>query len=356
MRVIKSALCTTVAAGLLAGCAGNMTSMGPSAPTSTGTQSQIVNGHYIPHFSKFASLIPGMRPTPPMMRLPRGHRGPKGGSGGIYVSEFYGTGIWGYPHKNTGNGPATCNLSGISYPNGIAVDGKGNLIDPDGGSRSIIVFNGPGMCGTIGGTISDGYGQPSDASSADALNGKIVVGNIFDNSGAGSISVCTVSGGCTSNLTNPNMYEVAGVAMDNSGNCWADAINSAGTATLTYFAGCTGSGQAATGFTNAYFGGLDIDNKGNLVTISAFDSKMYVYKGCNPSCSLVGGPFSMQGEAVFGHLNRQSMTFAAGDFSVGQVDVYYYSPTALTYWYSFNNGLGASYDVEGAAFNPRSKQ
>ncbi len=87
------------------------------------------------------------------------------------------------------------------------------------------------------------------------------------------------------------------------------------------------------------YGGLDIDKNGNLVAISAFTSQMYVYSGCDPACTLVGGPFSMQGEAVFGHLNKQSMTFCAGDFSTAGMDVYYYSPSALTYWYSFNNGL-----------------
>ncbi len=61
---------------------------------------------------------------------------------------------------------------------------------------------------------------------------------------------------------------------------------------------------------NTYYGGLDIDKNGNIVAISAFDSNVYVYSGCNPACTLVGGPFPMHGEAVFGHLNKQSMTFA----------------------------------------------
>lgn len=358
MRLIKSALCTTIAAGLLAGCAGSMTSMSPTASNSVGGSQAAHGGHFVvPKWSKFASLVPNtMRPTGPMTRLPHGKGGPKGGGGGIYASEFYNSFIWGFPHKNTSNGPATCSVSGVSYANSIAVDGKGNLIDPDGGSRSIMVFQGPGMCGSLAGTISDPYGQPSDASSADALNGNIAVGNIFDNSGNGSISVCTLSGGCTANLTNANMYEVAGVAMDKHGNCWASAINSGGTATLTYFKGCSGSGQAATGFVNTYYGGLDIDKKGNLVSISAFDLNLYVYKGCNPSCSLVGGPFPMAGEAVFGHLNKKANGFVAGDFQNGQIDVYKYSPSALTYQYSFNNGLSASLIVEGAAYNPRSRE
>jgi len=356
MRFISAALCATVAAALLAGCSGSgLGSSSPSAPSAGGTQTHFTNGHIIPQWSKFASLIPvELRPTGAMPL--HGKMAPAASVKGIYASEFYGTSIYGYPGNNSGNNPPTCSVSGISYPNGIATDKVGNLIDPDGGSRTIMIFKGPKMCGNLLGTISDSYGQPADASSANASTGPIAVGNIFDNSGAGSISVCTLSGGCTANLTNANMYEVAGVAMDKHGNCWASAINSAGTATLTYFKGCSGSGQAATGFQNAYFGGLDIDKKGNLVSISAFDLNLYVYKGCNPSCTLVGGPFPMQGEAVFGHLNKKANAFATGDFQNGQIDIYKYSPSALTYQYSFNNGLSASLDVEGAAYNPRSRE
>jgi hypothetical protein len=358
MRLLTSALCTTVAVGLLAGCSGsNLGSTSAVPGTGTGAaQSHFTNGHMVPQWSKYASVIPAeLRPTGAhgVAKIMPDKKAKKG----IYASEFYGSSIYGYKNPNSGNNPPICSESGISYPNGIAVDGKGNLIDPDGGSRTVIIFKGKAMCGPMLGSISDGYGQPSDASSANAATGKIAVGNIFDNSGAGSISVCTLSGGCTSNLTNANMYEVAGVAMAKNGDCWGDAINSAGTATLTYFKGCAGSGQAATGFSNAYYGGLDIDKAGNLVSISAFDQKVYVYKGCNPGCSLVGGPFSLSaGEAVFGHLDKKSKSLAVGDFQNGQIDVYKYSPSGITLNYSFNNGLSASLIVEGAAFNPRSKQ
>ena len=50
------------------------------------------------------------------------------------------------------------------------------------------------------------------------------------------------------------------------------------------------------------------------------------------------------------------MAYAAGDFANGEVDVYTYNPTDVAYRYSFNNGLSASLDVEGVAYNPASKQ
>jgi hypothetical protein len=301
-----------------------------------------VYGSFDPHF---------MRPGLLLSKAGAGH-------GGIYAGEFYGTSVFGYQRKNTGNNPPSCTIGGVAYVNGLAVDGVGNLIEPDGGTRSVNIWQGPGMCGSLVGTIADPYGQPSDASSPDAVNGTVIVGNIFDNSSAsGSISICTLSSAtCSTNLTNTNMYKVAGVAMDNSGNCWASSEDVSGAAHLTYFAGCAGGGTAATGFMNADYGGLDIDNKGNLVSFSKTDASVYVYSGCNPACTLVGGPFALQGISVFGHLNRQSMTLAAADQENGTIDVYQYTPTAITYWYSISNGLGVSYTVNGVAQNPRSKQ
>lgn len=40
------------------------------------------------------------------------------------------------------------------------------------------------------------------------------------------------------------------------------------------------------------------------------------------------------------------------------MDIYKYTPKAITYKYSFNSGLSSSSDADvvGAAYNPRSKQ
>jgi hypothetical protein len=281
-------------------------------------------------------------------------------TGGIYVSEFYGSDVFGYPHNNQANSPPSCTITtGMVQPQGIAADDSANLIVPEGYpnlARQVVVYAGPSLCGSEIGSFLDAWGQPDDASSNNAATGSIAVANMYDAGGAGSIAVCTIAAGCATNLTNSNMYEVAAVLMDKAGDCWASAATQSGTATLTYFAGCTGAGQAATGYQNAYFGGLDIDKNGNIVSISAFDQKLYVYKGCNPSCTLVGGPFALQGQSLFGHLNAQSMIYAAADFQNGQIDVYHYSASGVTYWYSFNNGLDPTAMVEGVAVAPRSRR
>ncbi len=363
-----------LAVGLLAGCSAPSTSSPVSTIPNVGSApARATHGRFVPQWSEFASVVPPElrargdgalhgRPMPP--------RGRRAAQGGIYGSQFFSATINGYHHRNTGNGPPVCSL-GASYPNGIAVDNKGNLIVPDGGTRSIIVYQGPGMCGPEVGSVSDPFGQPSDAASADAVDGTIVVSNIFgnvdrsqgaphhDTTSNGNISLCTLASGCTVDLINPAIYEAAGVALANNGDCWASAIDSSGFAILVYFAGCSGDGQLATGFENAYWGGLDIDKSGNIVSVDlgvSGSSSLWVYRGCNPACSLVGGPFPLLGQSVFGHLNKQSMAFVAGDVEFGQLDVYDYSPTSLTYSYSINNGFAPSEDVEGAAYNPRSQQ
>lgn len=60
---------------------------------------------------------------------------PDAAKGGLYVSQFNSASILGYKSDNKKNGAPTCSIPGVQYLNGVAVDGKGNVIDPDGGSR-----------------------------------------------------------------------------------------------------------------------------------------------------------------------------------------------------------------------------
>jgi hypothetical protein len=355
MRISTLAKCVsgvTAAAAILAGCSNGGSQVAPAGPAmGTNTEGGVVDS------LNYASLIrEGIRPRGPMPLV--GRPAPDIAKRGIYASGTNSTVINGYRKRNRLNIPPLCTTPfSVSHPSGIAVDGAGNLIDPDGRTNSIIIGQGPNMCGAMAATISDPYGSPVDASSANALTGTIAVAN-NSNAGTAGIGICTVSGGCTANLTNPAMTSVAGVAMDNSGNCWADA-DKASIATLTYFAGCTGSGVQATGFTNVDYGGIDIDASGNLVTIDIFSTggtgAVVVYSGCNPTCTLLSST-PLLASAVYGHLNRLNTRLAVADIVNSQIDIYRYSPTGVTYLYSFNNGLPASIGVEGVAYNKRSQQ
>jgi hypothetical protein len=287
---------------------------------------------------------------------------PDSAKSGLYISEYNSRSdavVLGYPTNDRRNDPPTCSES-TPYASSIAVDTKGNLIVPKGFDE-VTVFKGPGMCGPKLASFGLGEwgGDAVDVASTNAADGMIAVAAIQDGSGAGSIEICRIKGGCTANLGNPDMNFVFAVAVSKSGDCWAASKQGPSKgykAVLTYFQGCAGSGQTATHYKNPDTGGLDIDKSGNLVSISYSTPAVFIYSGCKPACKLIGGPFQLKGTAVYGHLNEDSTRFATADYQYGQVDVYRYSPTAITYRYSFNNGISVSSGIVGAAYNPRSKE
>lgn len=283
---------------------------------------------------------------------------PASATRGIYAglaNAGQGPAILGYTTRNRKNKPPVCTAMPGGGAEDIAVDNNGNVMIATGGGEEVMVLQGPGMCGPPLGQIYTN-GITFDVASADAANGTIVVGNVYGNSGVGDVVVCSLSAGCTAALVNPSVVSLFGVALAKNGDCWASAEGFGTPSTmLVYFKHCSGSGQLATGFKNASAGGLDIDKHGNLVSVDA-GTQIWVYKGCNPGCTLIGGPFAEQGGAYYGHLDRNSSEFAAADYQYGQIDIYKYAPTKITYEYSFNNGLSASSDLIGAAYAPRSKE
>lgn len=343
-----------IAALVLAGCSANLA---PS--TSTPASARGAAPGTVPVWSSPASLVQGRLGARVKPRF-AGREATARQRKGLYASEFLGSDVYGYAYNDETNGPSTCTDSGVPDVNDVAVDTARNLIVPDGGTHTILVYKGPTRCGTLAATVNDPYGQPSDAAGPNALTEKFVVANIFDNRGLpGSLSMCHVSGTggkCTVNLTDASMDMVGGVAMDTAGNCWADSLNGTGAPILVYFAHCSRAGQLATGFENADLGGLDIDSAGNLVSISAADGNVYVYSGCKPACTLVGGPFALKNLAIFGHLNNRSNKLAVASYTHGGIDVYRYTPAGITYLYSVTDGLNPSLDVEGTAYSPRSPE
>jgi hypothetical protein len=282
---------------------------------------------------------------------------------GIYVSGYFGSSsvVYGYRQNNRGNDPPDCSRTSLPAAVDVAADAKGYLMVPQG--NELTIFRGPRTCGKQLAQLGIGLGGYAvDAASADAAHGTIAVASVQDGSGYGSVQVCMLRTGCRTYLTNSDMNFVLGVAIANDGDCWGasqQGLSMGYAAVLTYFKGCSGSGETATGYQNASSGGLDIDKNGNLVSISCSATgcstpAVYVYSGCKPQCKEIGGPFSLRGTARYGHLNQNSTRLAMADYQFGQVDVYRYSPTAITYLYSFNNGLNSN--IAGASYSPRSAQ
>ncbi|MBV8067326.1 MAG: hypothetical protein JO113_05075, partial [Candidatus Eremiobacteraeota bacterium] len=181
------------------------------------------------------------------------------------------------------------------------------------------------------------------------------------------VYTCTKSSNSCTALTSPGMSSLAGVAMDKAGNCYADAFDTGGHVGLWYYAGCAGTGTeltSANGFNEPYYGGISVDNSNHIATTSLFNSSfstpslVTVYSGCSTgTCTVVGGPFTLQGESVFGHLGPRNDRFATTDLTDSMAEVYTYSGrgTGLSFLYSFNNGLNcATNDCESANYGPSS--
>lgn len=358
MRLSVALLTATLLTGSLAGCmSGYGVPQTSSLSTDGSAQMRFTTGR-----SPTANVVPPQA-TP-----------------GIYGVAFFGyvpsSGIiYGYPANDRSNGPPVCSVGFSRYSalHSIAVDRNGDLIVAEGGPISgtpaIVVYAGPGLCGPELGSIADPYGYPVVAAADPNVQRpkpgreRIVVGN-GSNGMPASVSLCTLSGGCTTNLTNPNIYEIFGVVIARNGDCWASGYPSAylsAQPSLVYFAHCRGHGVLATGFQNSAAGTLDIDDNGNLVSLSSpgasFSySQLYIYSGCNPACTLVRKPFPLFGVSTSVHLDGRSKRFVAADFQYTQLDVYSYSTTGIEYEYSISIGLSAASVVLDAAFSPASKE
>lgn len=379
MRLLTAALCTTVAAALLAACSSTGTSTSSAIPGSGGMGDAGLHagngmvpfhGHYIQlaHHGDIFEAVP----HPIKHKKGPFVKPPPGGTRGLYASAFFLTSdnIWGYPKNNSADGPPTCFESTGTNVNDFASDSKGNLMIPNAFSGVDVYAPPPtaGACGTLVGDITDSAGQATSAASLDAMNGTIVVGNIGGGSSTGVLTCLLSTLSCTP-LTSPRLGETAGVTMDKDGNCYADAFDaSTGLAALWVYAGCTGTGTeltSANGFNEPYYGGIAADQRGNIVVISLFNSSfttpstVTVYSGCiTGTCTVVGGPFALNGESIFGHLGRWNERFATTNLSVGDGEVYQYTPggTGLTFMYSWTNGMSGciTNDCESAGFQPAS--
>lgn len=278
---------------------------------------------------------------------------------GAYVAEYYTNSVLGYAWSTLPQDrPPVCALSG-TYVVNVATDTGGNVVVPDGGSRTVSVYRGPKLCGPLLGRFADNDGQPSDAATTDAAHARIYVANIqAKNQPYGDVSVCTLAAGCNAVLQNSAIGgQLFAVAEDTAGNVYASGYTQASGsgASLVLWKGAAGSGNRLRAYRNGSPGGLTFDTHGRLLALDTFaagSGALWVYSGCPSHCK-AHGPFSLHGESVFGKLDASETYFAAADFEYGQVDVYRYRGTnGIAYLYSFADGLVPSADVEGIALNP----
>jgi hypothetical protein len=261
--------------------------------------------------------------------------------------------VIGYGIDASGRARKICHLSVGGYvPGGIGVDKFGFLMVPLG-TNNINLYLGPQMCGPIAGQITvDHYGYENDVASLNANKGKIVAAALPPFSLTGDVAVCYVGdASCTVLDTHRHIVGAAAVAIDSAGDCWAivETLSGRRGSLLEYFKGCRQTGVRASGWVNPTGGGLDVDERGNLLSISAAyrGSSLYVYSGCKPQCVRIGGPFSLAHFPAFGRISRDNALFATT--GQGFVDVYDYNPTAVRPKFSFSTGFQ---NTTGIAFSP----
>jgi hypothetical protein len=279
---------------------------------------------------------------------------------GIYVSSYGERLVLGFKsHYHHGRGPFCTIFARRDLNIDITVDPEGNLIVPEGHGDSVTVYRGPDMCGPKLGEFKDPYGLPADAASFNAATGTIVIANLLNSERSipGNLAICTLKSGCTKELQLSSPGYGGAVALAKNGDCWVSIENAASTAAaMTYWPHCTGTGETVTGYMNASYGSLSIDKKGNLVSIDTYSDggRLWVYSGCNPNCTVVGGPFPLQDNPIYGALNAKGDTFGVMEagFLGGTVDIYSYSPTKLTYKYSFASHYAPAATPSGFAYSP----
>lgn len=345
MRSSTSVFVSTWALGALVGCSAGL---GPTNATLAGVGS---------------GIPPLLQPTGvKRLHLDDHYVTDATASGLIYVSDEDALEVFAYPNPNKQNKAPTCTLgtsqNWLNLVYGFGVDTAGNVAIPAytpdfSGLDSINVFK--PNCGGMA-WQQQVPGEVADAYSRNALSGNVLVSLSRGPSSAGAILLCS-SSGCGTPFTNSAVTGTgAGVAMARNGDCWFSAAQQGSSGfVLVYFQGCTGPGEAATGTSNAYDGGLFIDTKGNLGSIDQ-SGKLNVYRGCNPACKLVSTS-TLHGSPFYGGLDAKGTHFAVADYATNSVDVYSYSPTkGAKYSYSFNNGFEGTDTVFGAHFAPMNKK
>lgn len=369
MRYFTSALCAASVI-VLVGCSTNAGSSGSSLPSAGDQSAAATRDQHVMNWTPISSAGWRQESGPRKGEI---HPPQTGQRGGYYASEFRSNvGVYGYsPKPNKDNSGPVCSPPGNRYNvNGIGTDEKGNLIVP-GSSKpagkntsgwNVSVYYGsaqPLICGQLLGTIPDMTGQPVDAASFNAVLAPIAVSEINFTTKLGEVVICTLSSlSCSAPVTSSHITGYsAGVAMDASGNCWLSTAKKISNGIpvgfrLIYWAGCTGDGVVATGTGGqSSYGGLFIDNAGDIGSFDAFNGKLHVYSGCNPNCSSLD-TFTLQGQSFYGGLNGSGAKLAVGDEMNGSCDVYNYMPPTFTLRYTFDAGLKHSRLVESCIFSP----
>ena len=300
------------------------------------------------------------------------------------ISTFAGTGTSGFGGDG---GAATSSL--LSYPRGVAVDGSGNVYIADWGNHRVRKVDSSGTVTTFAGTGARGFGGDGGAATssmfrlpdgvavdgsgnvyiADGYNGRVrkvdSSGTITTFAGSGTFPHNSGFSGDGGSATSSLLRYPQGVAVDGSGNVYiADTLNHRirkvdSSGTITTFAGTGtqgfgGDGGSATSSLLSYPRGVAVDGSGNVYIADRGNNRIRKVDSSGTISTILAAPAidTPQGVAVDGSgnvyvaefsrvlkmdaLTNEVSTLAAGSFGIGLDGV----PAASSYL-AFPRGVAA---------------
>jgi hypothetical protein len=217
----------------------------------------------------------------PKDRWPKGHPyvvhpEPNAERGRIYSSSFGGDSVT-YYLKGTGpNNPVAGTLSGtFENPQGMDIDPAGNLYVSNGNASEVLVYP-PGASSPTT-TLTDPVGFPVDV--AIGSDGTVYVAYVWSSRGnPGSVAVYAPGATTpTSVLRYQGFVQVAGVALDRSGNVFVSYDQSNGKfGTVAEFPAGS-SNPVATNISVGAVGGIGFDKAGHMLLVDQEAPSLNVY-------------------------------------------------------------------------------
>ena len=240
---------------------------------------------------------------------------------------------------NRSNKPPKCSITSQSFDQSqIAADPLGNVYSPNLTTGDIDIYG--ANCGNLITSVNDPYGGDLDV--ALGPNGT------FYGVGRTHVTACTRSG-CTSELTDPSIFQLETAAIDSNGNVWASYYSQRGSPSLIVWLNGSAHGEIVSGYVNQNTpGDLMFDKRGRLVSLQTRFTNVYIYQ-CDASEAICFKPKirKLRAASLFGSLNAANTDLQVTDYANDSVDVYSYPN--LKYKYSYSNGLTSNSSVQGIA-------
>lgn len=259
-----------------------------------------------------------------------------------------------YYLKGTGpNNPVAGSLSGtFSSPEGIGIGSGGDIYVANTGAKDVLVYPAGSTYPTS--TLDDPNEFPADV--AVGSDGTVFVANVFGPMGIpGDVTVyAPKSDEPTKTLKDACFLHVMGVALDRHGNLFVSCNARPGSgfgSVIEFKAGSTKGTPTHIKLANA--GGVGFDGAGHLLVIDSQGPTLNVYN--------VGSPrpidkLALPGAALYFSFNRSSTELYVADYSLGEIEVFRYTPRRLKEINKITNGMSSSSGNIGIADTPAQQQ